>query len=967
MNTLILLAILFLLSPSKPASRVKDVVQKGAFQFPLSSPIPMTGHFFRAAPGLEENKGQVRDQHYKPRPDVLFTTKTGELFVHLRETGLSYQQVVVQESGVDKPALTKYLKDQKGVADSHNSFIIYRVDLNFLNSQRPTSIEKWHPQPGYNNYYNVPQGAPPALFVRTYERVVCRNVWPGVDLILSAGREGFKYEWWVANPEDHRRIAFQVKGARPSVEGLYLALSTPHGTIREGALKAYQGGREVPVRWKVTGEKVEVELVSYKPGVPLVIDPPVRLWSTYYGGSSSDNFYSCSTDPSGQVVAAAGRTSSFQNIATTGAHQTAPISPQSTPDAMLVKFTPDGIRLWGTYFGGENNDFALSCAVDGQGYLTITGATLSTTNIASSGAHQTAFGGGPFTDGFIARFNDAGVLQWSTYYGGTGVEDAYACVVDQIGNIYVGGYSSVATPSTVIATSGTHQSVNNGMQDAYLVKFSPSGVRLWGTYLGGTANDRCFALTRDSQGNLYMSGLTASQNGTNQAIATSGTHALNLIGSEDAFLVKFTPDGQRVWGTYFGGPQNEHGYSCSVDAQSNVYLAGNTNSSTGGNIGTSGAHQVFYGGGFRDGFLAKFNSLGQLSWSTYFGGDADEFAYSCVADQSGGVFLCGYTESQSSIATNNAYQATLSGMKDAFIVRFNGLNGTLDYGSYYGGTQEDMVMGACLDPANALYVAGSTNSLNVMGSSNSHQDNLGNGPGISDGFLSKFCSQVSTYFADSDGDGFGNGSVSLSACAAPPGYALNGLDCDDNNHQIHPNAPEICNYQDDNCNQQTDEGVLLTFYLDNDGDGFGDTLLDTLDCSSPQGYVAQGGDCNDTLASIHPGATEICNQIDDNCNGQIDEGCTSVPGGSDDNHSSIHLFPNPFTEYFFIDIKFSQAPQEGALSIFNVCGQLIENSPLKFNDQKILYFGHQLPAGIYLLKLQAADRIFDLKVIKIVK
>jgi hypothetical protein len=108
------------------------------------------------------------------------------------------------------------------------------------------------------------------------------------------------------------------------------------------------------------------------------------------------------------------------------------------------------------------------------------------------------------------------------------------------------------------------------------------------------------------------------------------------------------------------------------------------------------------------------------------------------------------------------------------------------------------------------------------------------------------------------------------------GYSVADGDCNDNNAAIHPGAAEICNGVDDNYNSQIDEGVKITFYRDADGDGFG-AGSSTQACTAQAGYVADHTDCNDGNAAIHPGATELCgNGIDDNCNGFVDEGCTST-------------------------------------------------------------------------------------------
>jgi hypothetical protein len=141
-----------------------------------------------------------------------------------------------------------------------------------------------------------------------------------------------------------------------------------------------------------------------------------------------------------------------------------------------------------------------------------------------------------------------------------------------------------------------------------------------------------------------------------------------------------------------------------------------------------------------------------------------------------------------------------------------------------------------------------------------------------------------TYYYDNDGDGYGVTGNTKCLCAASGKYtATQGGDCNDSDASVHPGATETCNGKDDNCNGQTDEEGstgCTTYYYDNDGDGYGVTANTKCLCSASGKYTAtQGGDCNDSDASVHPGATETCNGKDDNCNGQTDEegsqGCTT--------------------------------------------------------------------------------------------
>lgn len=252
-----------------------------------------------------------------------------------------------------------------------------------------------------------------------------------------------------------------------------------------------------------------------------------RLWGTYYGGTGAEAGYACAADAAGNVYLT-GQTGSATGIATTGAYQT---TASGGTDTYIAKFDANGGRLWGTYLGhSSGGTTAFGCAVDGSSNIYVTGTTTATTNIATTGSFQTTLGG--LGDAFIAKFNAAGTTKlWSTYYGGTGTEQARGCSIDASGNIYICGLSGSAT----VVGSGGFQSTIGGGNDAFIAAFSNTGSRIWGSYFGGSAAEVAYYCVPDGNGNVYMSGQTASAAG----IAQKGTYQQTYGGgSVDAFLVK---------------------------------------------------------------------------------------------------------------------------------------------------------------------------------------------------------------------------------------------------------------------------------------------------------------------------------------------------------------------------------------------------------------------------------------------
>jgi hypothetical protein len=403
-------------------------------------------------------------------------------------------------------------------------------------------------------------------------------------------------------------------------------------------------------------------------------------------------------------------------------------------------------RIWSTYYGGSNNETAVSIVTDAAGNVFMAGTTMSV-GMAFNG-FQNSYGGGN-VDSYLVKFDAAGNRLWATYYGGTGDEMPFfggkiGLAVDSSGNVYLGGLSN--SPNA-IASAGSFQSANGGFYDAYVAKFSPTGARLWATYYGGTASDFGYGVAVDKNQNVYLTGSTGSA-----GLAFNGFQNI-LNGTGDAFLVKFNPSGNRIWATYYGGPSGDEGYSVTTDSFGNVYLAGSTFSASGISYG---GFQNTFGGGQYDAFIVKFDSTGARLWATYYGGTGDEiYPFSgdleVVCDISDNVYLSGMTSSTSAIASSNAFQTNHGGgTYDVFLVKFNSAGYRL-WATYYGGADDDKAYHVATDTAGTVFIAGqtvSTSGIASGGFQNAH------GGGTYDAFLVKFNSAgfrlCATYFGGND-------------------------------------------------------------------------------------------------------------------------------------------------------------------------------------------------------------------------
>lgn len=674
---------------------------------------------------FQENKGQICDQNYLSRPDVLFSGSANGINYHLTNSGISYQLNRIESWKETEDHKTN---EKIKVVDQTT---LYRVDINWAGANLNSKIIKGNELPGVNNFYlaQCPNGV---LNVKSYNDITYQNIYNGIDLKWYEKNEELEYDFIVKPNADLNQIKIEIKGAEKlSInKNGELEIKTPLGVIIEKAPIAFQNNKQVATCWVIKNNMASFKILNYDKTQTLIIDPALRKWGTYYGGTLDDYGRGCKADASGNVFFA-GYTANITTtlIATTGSHQT--LFGGGVLDAFLSKFNSIGVRQWATYYGGTGNDFNLCVEVDGNseyigGYTTSTG-----TVIATVGSHQATASAG--NEGFLAKFDQNGVRLWSTFYGGTGSDLVNGCTKDGSGNIYIAGNT---TSNGAIAVGG-HQNAYAGGGDAFLVKFNSLGVRQWGTYYGGAGvTDQGNGCATDVSGMVYLVGKTQTSTGT--SIASLGHQLTFGGGGEDAYLAKFSSTGVRQWGTYYGGTAVDYGYSCATDASGNVYMVGQTVSPTTTLIATAGSHQTSFGGGGADAYFAKFNSAGVRQWGTYYGTNGLDDGLACTINNNGDLLAVGSTNSPSGISTLGAHQANLSGGYDGYLASIDKSTGQLLWGTYYGsGTGAEYSTGICTDNLGYLFMSGYSNTSGGTGVATvgSHQSA---GNGLNDGFLAKF-------------------------------------------------------------------------------------------------------------------------------------------------------------------------------------------------------------------------------------
>jgi len=258
-------------------------------------------------------------------------------------------------------------------------------------------------------------------------------------------------------------------------------------------------------------------------------------------------------------------------------------------------------------------------------------------------------------------------LSYSTYLGGDGDDFGRGIAVDSDQHAYVtGATDSLNFPTT---TGAFQQAHGGGYRDVFVTKLNLAGTALvYSTYLGGNDLDYGHGIAVDSDQDAYVTGWTESTNFPNTTGAFQRTYGW---GSSDAFVTKLNPAGSAlVYSTYLGGIGGDCGYGIAVDSNQHAYVTGDTDSLNFPT--TAGAFQRTYGGGISDAFVTKFTHAGSvLVYSTYLGGNYQDYSHDIAVDSDQDAYVTGYTNSLNFPTTAGAFQQAYGGgSNDAFVTKF---------------------------------------------------------------------------------------------------------------------------------------------------------------------------------------------------------------------------------------------------------------------------------------------------------
>lgn len=362
---------------------------------------------------------------------------------------------------------------------------------------------------------------------------------------------------------------------------------------------------------------------------------------------------------------------------------------------------PEVIPEWSTYHGDSLYDTATDIVTDSLGFIFVAGTTESLEMIASEGAYQNTYAGGQ-TDAYLTRLNQHGLRQWSTYYGGSGDDESKGLCIDNYNRIYLVGQTN---SQDSIATETSQQSENGGLNDGFIAAFNRFGNLLWDTYIGGGNDDLlcdCFAF---NNGKVITLGTTQSpQLFLENGFVTNTNHA----GGADIFLSSFDSQGTLTNGNFFGGSGDETAVAIDINSEGGLFAAANTNTASG--LATPDAYSESLKGE-NDGLIIRMDTLFGIAWSSYFGGEGNDFITDIdVENESELFYVGGYTDSVIDLVIDTiSAQLAPGGMEDGFVAKLSE-NAFSEWFTYSGGPENDRIVSIDLDIDTSLYVVGITES-----------------------------------------------------------------------------------------------------------------------------------------------------------------------------------------------------------------------------------------------------------------
>lgn len=559
-----------------------------------------------------------------------------------------------------------------------------------------------------------------------YRAVVYKEVYKNVDIRFYGNNQQVEYDIIVKPGADPSCIQLAYEG----IKGLEIAKEGDLEIVLRGGRciqkKPYvyqeiEGNRiEVEGEFKIKGSKIKdkdikskirnpkskiknlqfiygFQVASYDKRYPLIIDP-ILLYSTYLGGSGGDVGNGIAVDTSGNIyVTGVTESNNFPSDSTLFGDNA------GDADVFITKISASGSSLlYSTYLGGDSTDGGEGIAVDSSGNAYITGFTMSSDFPVESAIFKSNAGD---SDAFVAKLDASGSsLVYSTYLGGNGYDRGYGVAVDTSGNAYIAGF----TESNNFPVASPLFSSNAGNADAFATRIDALGSNIiYSTYLGGKGYDFGNGIAVDTSGNAYITGSTGSSD-----FPTASAIFEKNAGDTDAFITKLNASGSSIiYSTYLGGSGGDSGNGIAVDTSGNAYITGETQSN---DFPTASAlFESHSSGGVVDTFIAKLNASGSIIYSTYLGGNGEDFGNGIATDTSGNAYVTGKTTSidfptASAIFKNNAGGA---GSLDAFITKLDDKGSSLVYSTYIGGSGDwDRGEGIAVDSSGNAYIIGVTQS-----------------------------------------------------------------------------------------------------------------------------------------------------------------------------------------------------------------------------------------------------------------